>query len=169
MDMNIVLVYGLCDDLVKWQHHRDNQKCVLSDAEIMTIAIVAAMYFTGNQAMARLLLQEQGIFKQIISRSRLCRRLKRVQHQFVTLLRLLGDSAKERNEDNICIIDSLPVIVCDNYRIRRCKLYRDEALSRPVFPSLIHLILADPWFTDWGDPHPSFLSSTHRWQLGLTI
>lgn len=127
MDTNIVLVYCLCDDLLKWQHHRDDPQCVLSDAEIMTIAIVAAMYFSGNQAMARLLLYEQGYIKESISRSRLCRRLKRVQHQFVMLFRLLGDSAKERNEDNIYIIDSLPVVVCDNYRIRRCKLYRDEA------------------------------------------
>ncbi len=128
MDTNMILVYCLCDDLLKWQHHRDDDpQCVLSDAEIMTIAIVAAMYFSGNQAMTRLLLYEQGYIKESISRSRLCRRLKRVQHQFVTLFRLLGDSAKERNEDNLYIIDSLPVVVCDNYRIRRCRLYRDEA------------------------------------------
>lgn len=73
----------------------------------MTIAIVAVMYFSGNQAMARLLLYEQGYIKENISRSRFCRRLKRVQHQFVMLFRLLGDGAKEHNEDNIYIIDSL--------------------------------------------------------------
>ncbi|MBK8799160.1 MAG: hypothetical protein IPM07_23915 [Anaerolineales bacterium] len=127
MDTNIVLVYCLCDDLLKWQHHRDDPQCVLSDAEIMTIAMVAAMYFGGNQAMACVLLYEQGYLKRTISRSRLCRRLKRVKHQFMTLFRLVGDVAKERNDDNIYIIDSLPVTVCDNYRIRRCKLYRDEA------------------------------------------
>ena len=148
MDTNIILVYCLCDDLLKWQHHRDDPQCVLSDAEIMTIAIVAAMYFSGNQAMTRLLLYEQGYIKESISRSRLCHRLKRVQHQFVTLFRLLGDSAKERNEDNIYIIDSLPVVVCDNYRIRRCRLYRDDAYSgyqaskkRYFYGLKIHLVV----------------------------
>ena len=63
MDTNIVLVHCLCDDLLKWQHHRDDPQCVLSDAEIMTIAIVATMYFSGNQAMERLLLYEQGYIK----------------------------------------------------------------------------------------------------------
>jgi len=133
---------------------------VLSDAEIMTIAIVAAMYFSGNQAMARLLLYEQGYIKENISRSRFCRRLKRVQHQFVMLFRLLGDRAKEHNEDNIYIIDSLPVIVCDNYRIRRCKLYRDEtyrgyqASKKRYFYGLkIHLVV-----TKDGVPVEFFLS-----------
>lgn len=160
MDTNIVLVYCLCDDLLKWQHHRDDPQCVLSDAEIMTIAIVAAMYFGGNQAMSRLLLYEQGYLKRTISRSRLCRRLKRVQHQFVTLFRLLGDSAKVRNEENLYIIDSLPVVVCDNYRIRRCKLYRDEtyrgyqASKKRYFYGLkIHLVV-----TKAGQPVEFFLS-----------
>ncbi len=99
MDTNIILVYCLCDDLLKWQHHRDDPQCVLSDAEIMTIAIVAAMYFSGNQAMARLLLYEQGYIKESISRSRLCRRrlcrrLKRVQHPFVTLFRCWATAPK---------------------------------------------------------------------------
>ena len=161
MDTNMILVYCLCDDLLKWQHHRDDDpQCVLSDAEIMTIAIVAAMYFSGNQAMARLLLYEQGYIKESISRSRLCRRLKRVQHQFVTLFRLSGDSAKERNEDNLYIIDSLPVVVCDNYRIRRCRLYRDEAYrgyqaskKRYFYGLKIHLVV-----TKDGLPVEFFLS-----------
>ena len=127
MDTNIVLVYCLCDDLLKWQHHRDDPQCALSDAEVMTIAIVAAMYFHGNQAMAGCFLSEQGYIKHTISRSRLCRRLAQVKHQFLTLFNLLGEIAKEQNAENIYIIDSLPVAVCDNYRIRRCKLYHDEA------------------------------------------
>ena len=160
MDTNIVLVYCLCDDLLKWQHHCNDSQCMLSDAEIMTIAIVAAMYFHGNQAMARLFLSEQGYVKHTISRSRLCRRLAKVRHQFLTLFNLLGEVAKEQNADNIYIIDSLPIAVCDNYRIRRCKLYRDEAYrgyqasKRRYFYGLkIHLVV-----TKTGKPVEFFLS-----------
>lgn len=124
MDTCIVLVYCLCDDLLKWQHHRDDPQCVLSDAEVMTIGIVAAMYFGGNQALSRTMLAEQGYIKHPISRSRLSRRLGRVRHQFMTLFHLLGEVSRESNSENIYLLDSLPVAVCDNYRIRRCKLYR---------------------------------------------
>lgn len=47
---------------------------------------------------------------------RLCRRLARVEHQFLTLFNLLGKVAKEQNADNIYIADSLLVAVCDNDR-----------------------------------------------------
>ena len=148
MDTNIVLIYCLCDDLLKWQHHRDDPQCVVSDAEVMTIAIVAAMYFGGNQCLAWLLLSEQGYIKRTIGRSRFCRRLDRVKHQFLTLFNVLGDIAKAQNGENIYIIDSLPIAICDNYRIRRCKLYHDEAYrgyqaskKRYFYGLKIHLVV----------------------------
>ena len=147
MDTNIILVYCLCDELLKWQHRRDDPQCTLNDAEIMTIAIVAAMYFHGNQAMACLFRSEQGYIKHTMSRSRLCRRLARVKHQFLTLFHLLGEEVKVQNDDNIYLIDSMPVAVCDNYRIRRCKIYQDEAYCgyqaskrRYFFGLKIHLV-----------------------------
>lgn len=148
MDTCIVLIYCLCDDLLKWQHHRDDPQCVLSDAEIMTIAIVAARYFGGNQALSREFLVEQGYIGHAISRSRLCRRLARVRHQFMTLFHLLGEVSQACNPENIYVLDSLPVVVCDNYRIRRCKLYRSaeyhgyQASKHRYFYGLkIHLVV----------------------------
>lgn len=148
MDTNIVLFYCLCDDLLKWQHHRDDPQCMLSDAEVMTIAIVAAMHFGGNQALARTFLQEQGYIGHLISRSRLFRRLERVKHQFLMLFNLLGEISKEQNDEQIYVIDSMPVSVCDNYRIRRCKIYRDEAYrgyqaskKRYFYGLKIHLLI----------------------------
>jgi hypothetical protein len=131
---------------------------MLSDAEIMTIAIVAAMYFHGNQAMAHLFLSEQGYIKHTISRSRFCRRLAKVRHQFLTLFNLLGEMTKAQNADNIYILDSLPIAVCDTYRIRRCQLYRDEAYrsyqaSKRRYGFKIHLVV-----TQTGKPVEFFLS-----------
>lgn len=134
MDTNIVLVYCLCDDLLKWQHHRNDPQCELNDAEVMTIAIVAAMYFGGNQALARTFLTEQRYLKRTISRSRLCRRLARVKQQFLTLFNLLGAIGKERNDENIYVVDSLPITVCDNYRIGAASSIemRRTAATRPA-------------------------------------
>jgi hypothetical protein len=127
MDTRIVLVYCLSDDLLKWQHHRDDPQCQLTDAEVMTIALVAALYFGGNHALARLFLQEQGYIPHTLSRSRLSRRLQRVKHHFLALFYLLGEVWKELNDESIYVIDTMPVAVCDNYRIRRCRLYQGEA------------------------------------------
>jgi hypothetical protein len=98
----------------------------MSDAEVMTTAIVAALFFGGKYERARELLQEQGYIPNMLSKSQFSRRLHRVDYLFVTLFRMLGEHFKELNEDSVYIIDSAPVAACDNIRIRRNKLYSDE-------------------------------------------
>lgn len=127
MDIQIILIYCLCADLLKGLNHREDRQCRMSDAEVMTTAIVAALYFGGKHERARDLLQEQGYIPNMLSKSQFSRRLHRVDYLFVTLFRLLGEHFKELNEESVYILDSAPVAVCDNIRIRRNKIYGDEA------------------------------------------
>jgi hypothetical protein len=130
MDYQIILVYCLCADLLIALEHREDVQCQMSDAEIMTTALVAALYFGGNQERARLFLQEQKYIPQMVSKRQLSRRLHRLDHLFVMLFRILGESFKELNEESVyiigCPLGALPIAVCDNMRIRRNKIYGDE-------------------------------------------
>jgi hypothetical protein len=81
---------------------------------------MAALYYGGNQALSRAFLVEQGYRGHPLSRSRLCRRLARVRHQFMTLFHRLDQVSKACIPENIYLLDSLPIAVCDNYRVRRC-------------------------------------------------
>ena len=63
MDAYTVLVYCLCDDLLKASNHRDDPPCRVSDAEVMTAALVAAMFCGGNQVLSYTSLFEQGYIK----------------------------------------------------------------------------------------------------------
>jgi hypothetical protein len=154
MDAYIVLVYCLCDDLLKASHHREDPQCRLSDAEVMTIALVAALYFGGNQVLSSCMLYEQGYLKFQLSRSRYCRRLQRVRKYFEPLFDQLGAFFKEQNTEQVYVVDSMPVAVCDNYRIRRCRIYQDECYrgrqaskQRYVYGLKIHLLV-----TEKGEP-----------------
>ena len=60
MDDQIVAIYCLCDDVLKALHHDEDPPRPMSDAEVMTTALVAALYFGGNWERARDLLQEGG-------------------------------------------------------------------------------------------------------------
>lgn len=150
MDAYIVLVYCLCDDLLKACHHREDPQCRLSDAEVMTIAVVAAMYFGGNQAVSHCMLYEQGYLKVHLSRSRFCRRLQRVRTHYEALFSELGAYFKAQNKDQVYVIDSMPVAVCDNYRILRCRIYQGEGYRgrqaskrRWVYGLKIHLLVTE--------------------------
>jgi Transposase DDE domain. len=127
MDLQIILVDCLCADLLKALKHHEDSQCQMSDAEVMTTALVAALYFGGKYERARELLQEQGYIPNMLSKSQFSRRVHRLDGLFVTLFRVLGESFKELNEESVYIIDSAPVAVCDNIRIRRNKIYGDEA------------------------------------------
>ena len=56
MDEQIVTIYCLCDDLLRAMHRVDDPQCQMSDAEVVTTALVATLYFGGNFERARALL-----------------------------------------------------------------------------------------------------------------
>ena len=160
MDIQIILVYCMCDDLLKALNHREDPQRQLCDAEIMTIAIVAALYFGGNYALSRTFLKEQGYIPNMLGKSRFSRRLNSVSHHFLSLFDVLSNMWKELNQDSIYIVDTFPVAACDNIRIPRCRLYQGEtyrgytASKKRYFYGLkIHMMV-----TREGQPVEFFLS-----------
>jgi len=126
MDYKIILVYCLCADLLKALQHKEDVQCKISDAEVMTAALVAALFFGGKQTLACAFLCEQKYIPRMISKSQFSRRLHRLDYLFIALFRVLGESFKELNEESVYVIDSAPIAVCDNIRIKRNKIYGDE-------------------------------------------
>ena len=127
MDTQIIAIFCLCDDMLKTLHHRDDPQCQMTDAEVMTTAIVAALYFRGNFEHSCNCLEEQGYIPNMLGKSRFNRRLHRIQDLFLTLFGLLGETWKSLNRQSIYVIDSLPIAACDNYRIGRSRRYQGEA------------------------------------------
>src|SRR5262245_31562731 len=127
MDDKIIAIFCLCDDLLKAMHHQEDCQCQMNDAEIMTTAFIAALFFRGNHESARAMLKQHGYIPHMVSKSRFSRRLHRIKEIFIVFFHLLAQTWKTLNTDAIYVIDSLPIAVCDNIRIRRSKIYSDEA------------------------------------------
>lgn len=156
MDTLIIGIYCLCDDLLKSQGHRENAQRKVSDAEVMTIALVASYYYGGNYTHARWMLQEQRYIYTGLSKGCYSKRLHGVRDQFLTLFRYL---ATLQPANTTYVVDSFPIAVCDNIRIRRCRLYQGEtyrgyvASKRRFFYGLrLHLLI-----TATGQPVEFFL------------
>jgi hypothetical protein len=99
-------------------HHQEDRQCQMSDAEIMTTALVASLCFRGNHESARAMLRQHGYIPHMVSKSRFSRRLHRIKELFIVLLDLLAHIWKIRNKDAIYMIDSVPIAVCDHIRMR---------------------------------------------------
>jgi hypothetical protein len=96
----------------------------------------------------------------MLEKSRFSRRLHRIKSVLLTLFNVLGETWKETNDELIYSIDTFPVSVCDNYRIRRSKLYRGEAYcgyiaskKRFYYGIKVHLLV-----TKDGEPVEFFLT-----------
>lgn len=126
MDGQITAIYSLCDDVLKTLHHSEDPQCRMSDAEVMTTAIVAALYFGGNLERARGLLAQPTYIPRMLSKSRFNRRLHALEGLLIYLFQVLGEVFKQLNASSVYLIDSFPIPACDNIRIPRSKRYRKE-------------------------------------------
>jgi hypothetical protein len=117
-------LYCIVDDLLKAVGHRDDRRRAMTDAEVLTTALLAAHCFGGNVEHARRFLRETGLMPRMLSRSRLCRRLHAVAELAYTLFHQLGAALKELSVSTNYLLDSFPVRVCDNIRIKRARILR---------------------------------------------
>lgn len=159
MDTQIIVVFCLCADMLKSLGHYEDRQCRMSDAEVMTTAIIAMLYFRGNFRLASQYLYEHRYIPNMLSRSRLNRRLHRIADLFLTLFLQLGETWKTLNEKSVYVIDSYPIAVCDNYRIRRSNIYHGEGFrgyiaskKRYFYGLRIHMLV-----TEQGEPVEFFL------------
>ena len=124
MEDTITTTYYLCDEFLKAIGHRDDPQVRLSTAEVMSVALVAAAFFGGNIEKSRSFLDEYGYIAKAISKSRFNRRLHAIdQHLWQQLFEVLGETFKRSEAKQTYVVDSLPVPVCDNVRIKRCRIY----------------------------------------------
>lgn len=118
-------IYCFIDDLLKAMQHREDQRCQVSDAEVVTTALCAMLWFGGNFERSRSFLHSTGMMPRMLSRSRLSRRLTRLNGLVETVFHQLGLTLKELNTESRYAMDSFPLAVCDNIRISRCRLTRE--------------------------------------------
>jgi hypothetical protein len=121
-----VAIYCFLDDYLQIAGKKAAAKRKLSDAEIITTALVGARYFSGNLVKARSYMQQHQKC-QMPHKSNFNRMLHRLSETIAAIFLALGQSLKQLNTSGSYTIDSFPVAVCHNIRINRCKLLQDKA------------------------------------------
>lgn len=125
-ETKIIALYCIVDDLLKALRHYEDPRVRVSDAEVITTAFVAALYFSGHLDNARWFMQHKGYVPRMLDKSRFCRRLHRSLDLLVELFFVLGTELKQLAGAATYVLDSFPVAVCDNMRISRCQLLQQE-------------------------------------------
>lgn len=148
-DMTIITAYCIVADTMQTLGHRSDPRATVSDAEVLWIAIVSAMYFHNHHARTLWVLHQTGWLTYSLSPSRFNRRLHALAAWLEFLPELVGQLF---GHSEAYIIDSMPVPVCELARAARCRKLRGPdslaffgrcaAKRRHFFGWRLHLIVS---------------------------
>jgi hypothetical protein len=114
----IVTAFVVLDKTMAALGHRDDVRAGASDAEVLTVAVVAAKYFQSHLARALAMMHLGRYLSGPLSVSRFSRRLHALRDWLGLALETLGALFAH---GEVFLIDSMPVPVCRRARARRCR------------------------------------------------
>jgi hypothetical protein len=140
----IITVFALADDLMTQLGHTSHVLADVPDAEVITVAIVAAKYFQNHHERTLCLMHQQGYLSGSLSVSRFNRRLHALHHWLGFIVETLTEVFVQ---GEVFIIDSMPIPTCRRARARRCRKVRGRdycgycaAKKEKFFGWRLHLI-----------------------------
>jgi hypothetical protein len=143
-DLFIITVHVIIDDMMLQLGHTDHCLSRVTDAEIVTIAVVAAKYFHNNHERALWVMTKLGYLSAKLSTSRFNRRLHKLSDWLPLVIDTLGELLRN---GEVYIIDSMPVPVCRRARASHCHKVRGRvycgycaAKREKFFGFRLHLI-----------------------------
>lgn len=122
---NTVAIYIIVDDILKKIDYKEDSQRRVTDALILTTVLVSGWYFGGNWESARCYMLQHHC-KNMLDKSRFCRRVHGCRELATWLFSVLGWVSKELNHRQRYILDTFPVAVCHNIRIKNCRLLTEE-------------------------------------------
>jgi methylmalonyl-CoA epimerase len=140
----IISVFVLADDLMTQLGHHSHVLTEVPDAEVITVAMVAAKYFHNHHERTLCLMHQQGYLSGSLSVSRFSRRLHALDHWLGFMVETL---AAVFTPGEVFIINSMPIPTCRRARASRCRKVRGRdycgycaAKKEKFFGWRLHLI-----------------------------
>ena len=86
----IITIYCVVDDLLKGIGHLEDSRRKVSDSEVITTAFVSALYFKGHLDNGRSFMKRTGLIRNMVDKSRFCRRLHNLAFTICSLFFQIG-------------------------------------------------------------------------------
>lgn len=124
MDTEIIQTYCICNEFIKALKINQDSYCKMTDCEIIATGLIAMKYFSGNLEQARHFLKDYFYIPNMLSKSRLIRRLHSFSRGFWRALLRYFSLVNKASKDPEAIIDSFPVKAC--HKVRKSRLYTEN-------------------------------------------
>lgn len=122
----VIALYCIVDDMLKAMRHTEDTRIKVKDSEVITTALVSALYFHGHQENARAFMKMKRYVPYMLDKGQFNRRLHRLSELLFEMFAQIGQKLKDMAGAADYLLDSFPVPACDNVRIFKEKRLRDE-------------------------------------------
>lgn len=117
-DIKIIAAFCIIEEVMLKLDHKSHHHALVSDSEVLTVAVVSAMYFHNNHERALFVMKGMRYITKPLSVSRFSRRLHALAQWLEYILEVVGQVFLEAEA---YIIDSMPIPVCKRVRAYRCR------------------------------------------------
>lgn len=119
-DIKIITALCIIEDTMRELGQRTHKLAGVTDAEVLLIAVVSAMYFQNHHERTLFVMKGMRYITKPLSTSRFSRRLHSLAAEgwLEYIVELIGEL---HAQGDAFIIDSVPVPVCKMVRARRCR------------------------------------------------
>jgi hypothetical protein len=126
MNYEIVVIYCICDEVVKYFGIKDDPQCKMSCSELVTFALLSAKYFQCDYKRTRLIALNLKYFRKVLSCSQLIRRLHSIpEGVWMTVFYILR-MYLHNTDCEYFVIDSFPVSAYQNHKSFRAKIFKGK-------------------------------------------
>lgn len=126
MDVHAVAIYLICDEVVNFFGIIDDPQSKMTSSEIMTFALFSALHFQCDYKKTRLVAHHLKFFKNILSNSRLLRRLHAIEEKVWIVIFYLIRMCLKHSTSNFYIVDSFPVGAYQNHKSFRARIFKGK-------------------------------------------
>jgi hypothetical protein len=143
-DLKIITAFCIIEDTMLKLGHKSHTLAAVTDAEVLLVAVVSAMYFQNHHERALFVMKGLRYISKPLSISRFSRRLHSLAVWLEYIVELVGQLY---SKGEAFIIDSLPVPVCKSVRAYRCRKLNGPA---PASRAYLGRCAAKKWsFFGW--------------------
>ena len=126
LKFNTEAIYQIVKKILQIVDYQEDSQRRVKDVWVFTTLFVSVKFFGGNQELARQYILSEHL-PEMLSKSRFNRRVHMVEELSWQLFEIVGFLVKSENTSKAYLLDTFPVSVCQNIRIKRSKIIQNEA------------------------------------------
>lgn len=126
MNEQAIAIFCICDEVVKSFNFTENFQHKMTTAEVMTFAIISALHYHADYRTTRLVVSLLQYFPNILSHSRLVRRIHSIPEQMWGMIFYVLRMYLHKSESEYFIVDSFPIKAYENHKSFRAKIFQSK-------------------------------------------